>query len=93
MPRTIMYSLREESLPEPSACQLNNFLAQLKEKLLGKRSMSYGDLEKWCKLRLIVPENEHEIFVLGYEIVINDGKPELSYFRLVIGTTYLSKIA
>jgi hypothetical protein len=36
MPRSIMYSLREESLPEPSICQLNNFLAQLKEKRFRK---------------------------------------------------------
>jgi hypothetical protein len=67
-------------------------LAHIKDKLNGKNKICYGELEIWCKERTKVPENEHEVYVLGYEVVINDEKPELSYFRLSIGTTYLLRL-
>jgi hypothetical protein len=68
-------------------------LAHLKEKLNGKKQISYGELEIWLKERIQIPVDEHEVYVLGYEVVIDAGKPEQSYFRLSIGTIYLLRIA
>jgi hypothetical protein len=92
MPNTIRYQLREERYNCPSQRQLYNYLAHLKEKLNGKKQISYGELEILCKERTLIPEDEHEVYVLGYEVVINPEKPELSYFRLSIETTYLLRL-
>ena len=93
MPNTIRYTLREENFDEPTQRQLYNFLSQLKEKLYGKKQVSYGVFEKWCRERTKIPEDEHEVYILGYEVIINDAKPELSYFRISIGTIYLLRLA
>jgi hypothetical protein len=68
---------------------LQNYLAHLKEKLNGKKQINYVELEIWCKKRIQIPEDEHEVYVLGYEVVINAEKQELSSFSLSIGTVYL----
>ena len=49
--------------------------------------------KKWCRERTKKPEDEHEFYILGYKVVINDNKPELSYFRLSIGTIYLFRLS
>jgi hypothetical protein len=67
-------------------------LAHLKEKLNGKKQISYGELETWCKERTKVPEDEHEVYVLGYELVINNENQNKANFRLSIGTIYLLRL-
>ena len=89
----ILYTLGEEEFAEPSIRQLDNYLAQLKKKLNGKRQVSYADLGKWCHERTKIPEDEHEVFVLDYQIVLKDLKPDLSYFTLAFGTRYLLRLA
>ena len=91
-PKTIMYTLTQE-INEPSIQQLFHFLNDLKIKLNGKTKSSYSDLAIWAEIRLSLPEDDHEVFVYGFEMKIDDLDPIKSYFRLVIGTKFLLKAA
>jgi hypothetical protein len=71
-PQLIMYELRRRAVDEPTLKQLENYLRVYKCKKHGKTEISYYDLDMWCSKRTKIPDDLHEVFVIGYEIIIDE---------------------
>ncbi|CAF0968322.1 unnamed protein product [Brachionus calyciflorus] len=65
----------------PTNLQINNYLNNtLRPKLqgrTGKNKFSYGDLSSWIEANSIVPDNDHEPFVIDSLIHYNEKYPSL----------------
>lgn len=81
----------------PTNLQINNYLNNtLRPKLQnrnGKNKFSYGDLVSWVEVNSIVPDNEHEPFVIDSFIHYNEKYPSASIIRISFSTRILLKIA
>jgi len=80
-PKAILAALEQKNVPIPSYIQMANYLAQLKNRILGKSSISLGELEDWAKKNLDIPEDDDTPFVCGFECSF-----ESKWFRLALTT-------
>ena len=80
----------------PTNLQINNYLNNtLRPKIqgrTGKNKFSYGDLSSWIEANSIVPDNDHEPFVIDSLIHYNEKYPSLSTIRVSFSTKILLKI-
>jgi hypothetical protein len=83
-PKAILSALEQKNVTPPCYIQLTNYLVQHKTKVLGKSSISLGELEDWAKKNIEVPEDEDTPFVCGFECSFEEKK-----FRLAITTKQL----
>ncbi|CAF1075516.1 unnamed protein product [Brachionus calyciflorus] len=81
----------------PKLLQIKNFLNNnLKPRLSGRSSkekFSYGDLDNWLNSNSLVPDNDHEPFLIDSFIQINEKVLNASTTRLSISTKSFLKIA
>jgi hypothetical protein len=88
-----MYDLRRQNIDEPKISQLNTYLATIRKKLHGKSEVSYYDLDVWCSKRSEIPQDIHQVFVIGYVINVDEDDPKKSIFRVSISTRFLLELA
>ena len=91
-PQLIMYELRRRAVDEPTLKQLENYLRVYKCKKHGKTEISYYDLDVWCSKRTKIPEDLHEVFVIGDEIIIDEIDSSKSIFRVSVSTRFLLEL-
>lgn len=92
-PKAILYNLVKKGLEAPPKSQLTSFLTKLRKEKFGDSKLNFGSLEQWLKECNVVPESEHQPFVVSYEIDINDSRPDDSTFRFLVSTKMLIKNA
>ena len=80
----IVYELRRQNIDEPKTTQMNTYLANIRKKLHDRSEIGYYDLEVWCSKRSEVPEDIHQVFVIGYVIIVDENDPKKSIFRVSI---------
>ena len=93
----IKSNAEKDNLRVPKLKDLYNFLYTLNKKIVGKSSMTLGDLASFCVDHNQVPgDSPHEPFVLDYQIFDTDVAERLvdyegedDQFRVVITTRYL----
>jgi hypothetical protein len=91
-PMIIMYQLRKQNIEEPAIKQLNNYISAFK-KNKSKSEISYYDMEVWCSKRCAIPDDIHQVFVIGYVIIIDEDDPKKSIFRIALSTRFLLELA
>lgn len=90
-PNEIMQSLSEmEGLVLPSKKQLKNIIAGLRKKKFGPPTISMQELATWLEQHSSIPEDDHESFVLCFEVNVECEEP---YFRFMFNTKYLLNLA
>ncbi len=92
-PKMIVYELRRQNIDEPAIRQLNNYLSTYKRKKHGKSEISYYDLEIWCSKLTNIPNDIHEVFVIGYVVKVDEEYPTNSVFRVAMSTRFLLELA
>ena len=53
-PNAVILALRNRGIQGPPRRQLTNYLTYLRKKLLGRSTISMGEMEKWCKERKVL---------------------------------------
>ena len=87
------------NLQVPKKKDLYNFLYTLLKKKVGKSNMTIGELAKFCEDHSQVPEEDHEPFILDYQIFDHDDTETLvdyeegDQFRVVMSTKFLLKFS
>lgn len=71
-PKAILSSLVKNGLVPPSKAKLTSFLARLRKEKFGKDRLDFGLLSKWLKEKNTIPSDEHEPFVVDFNIHIDD---------------------
>lgn len=90
-PKAIMHNLAKiEGITLPKMSQLRNYLYQQRRFKYGCPTISLGELEAWLLSHSIIPNDDHEVYVLDYEIFEQIEPPK---FRFVISTKFLMNIA
>jgi hypothetical protein len=64
----------------------------LQKKNLGKTNVTFTELEAWCISKLQIPHDIHQPFVIGYDINVDEDKPEFSTFHVSISTRFLQDL-
>jgi hypothetical protein len=54
--------------------------------------VSYYDLDVWCFKRTKISDDLHEVFVIGYEIIIDEIDSSKSIFRVSVSTRFLLEL-
>ncbi len=83
-PKAILSQLEEKNVTLPSYIQLTNYLVQHKAKVLGKSSISLGELEDWANKNRHMPEDDDTPYVCGF-----DCSFDKKTFRLAVTTKRL----
>lgn len=92
-PRAIILALRNRGCTTlPSNTQLKNYLSTMKTTKFGRHSISLGELEAWAEKRRLLPEDEDEVFVCGFESDAGLSGLEFKYFRIAVSTKRLLKL-
>lgn len=88
-PLNIIYALRIKGLVNvPKQRQITNFLSRYRCKNIRKPSISYFEIEKWCKSNLEIPDNPNKLFVLRNQVKSGDSP----YIRITASTKYLLEL-
>lgn len=91
-PKMILEQIGGLPIQQPSARQLNNFLAQLNKDKFGSSTISLGEVESWCSANKDIPNDLDKPFVAGFEIVEEDGSIG-NLFRYFVTTKRLLETA
>ena len=92
-PKAIFAALRNRKCSQlPSKIQMANYLVSLRNKHLGKRTISLGELSAWAEARKMVPDDDDQAFVCGFECSYGQRKKESAFFRVSISTKRLLKL-
>lgn len=90
-PRAILVALRNRGCNTlPKYTQLTNYLSTMKTTMFGRHMISLGELETWAEKRQLLPEDDDEVFVCGFES--NSLESEFRYFRIAVSTKRLLKL-
>lgn len=85
-PKAILSNLVKNGLQPPSKAKLTTFLSKLRKEKFGNDRINFGLLDKWLKEKNIIPDDEHEPFVVDYNIQIDDQNEMNSAFRFFVST-------
>lgn len=88
-PKAILFNLVKNGLVPPSKAKLTSFLAKLRKDKFGKDRLDFGLLGKWLKEKNTIPNDEHEPFVVDFNIHIDDQNEMNSFFRFFVSTKFL----
>ncbi|KAJ8713391.1 hypothetical protein PYW07_013761 [Mythimna separata] len=66
--------------------QVRTYLNDRRRCKYGQPTISLGELEAWLRSHSPIPDNEHEVYVIGYEVIEETSS---SRFRFVLSTKYL----
>ena len=64
----------------------------MKTTLFGRHSISLGELEIWADVRRLLPEDDDEVFVCGFESDAGSWESRSGYFRIAVSTKRLLRL-
>lgn len=92
-PSTIRFNLDRKNLIIPSASQLSNVMRALRTENFGADKISFPVLKKWLRDCSVISIEKKDPFVVDYEILINEQRPNESVFRFSVSSKQLLESA
>lgn len=87
-PSAILYNLSKANHVLPSKSQLASFMKELRL-VHFPPVISLGALEKWLSENTDIPTEKSAPFIVDYDVLINENKPNDSEFRFMVSTKRL----
>lgn len=88
-PSAILYQLTKQKKVLPSKSQLAAKMKEIRAAKFGGPEINLGTLEKWLSDNINIPTEKTEPFVVDYQVLIDEKKPNESEFRFMVSSKKL----
>jgi hypothetical protein len=88
-PNAILEAIRQAGILEPSKAQIVTYLQQVRVHKYGQSTIFAKDIIEWCNVRMEVPSNEDDPFVMRYHVHADSVKLEDQDLKIVMSTPRL----